>query len=72
MMKDPVCGMQVDEKKSPTSVSEGKKFAVASPVRTNSTPIPNSTFPLRKLIHQNNLIRKRLKQGEGVENAKHS
>jgi len=27
MMKDPVCGMQVDEKKSPTSMSEGKKYA---------------------------------------------
>jgi YHS domain-containing protein len=30
MMKDPVCGMQVDEKKSPTSVSEGRKFAFCS------------------------------------------
>lgn len=30
MMKDPVCGMQVDEKKSPTSVSEGKKYAFCS------------------------------------------
>ncbi len=31
MMKDPVCGMQVDEKKSPTSMSEGKKYAFCSP-----------------------------------------
>jgi YHS domain-containing protein len=30
MTKDPVCGMQVDEKKSPTSVSEGKKYAFCS------------------------------------------
>ena len=30
MMKDPVCGMQVDEKKSPTSVSEGKNYAFCS------------------------------------------
>lgn len=27
MTKDPVCGMQVDEKKSPTSTMGGKKFA---------------------------------------------
>jgi YHS domain-containing protein len=30
MMKDPVCGMQVDEKKSPTSMVEGKKYAFCS------------------------------------------
>lgn len=30
MMKDPVCGMQVDEKKSPTSMAEGKKYAFCS------------------------------------------
>jgi len=27
MMKDAVCGMQVDEKNSPTSMVEGKKYA---------------------------------------------
>ena len=30
MMKDPVCGMQVDEKKSPTSVSEGKDYGFSA------------------------------------------
>ena len=27
MMKDPVCGMQVDEKKAPTSMYGGKQYA---------------------------------------------
>ena len=27
MMKDPVCGMQVDEKKAPTSTFQGKQYA---------------------------------------------
>jgi YHS domain-containing protein len=27
MMKDPVCGMRVDEKKAPTSRHDGKQYA---------------------------------------------
>lgn len=27
MMKDPVCGMDVDEKKAPTSTHQGKQYA---------------------------------------------
>lgn len=30
MLKDPVCGMQVDGKTSPTSMLEGKKYAFCS------------------------------------------
>jgi YHS domain-containing protein len=30
MMKDPVCGMQVDEKNAPTSMVDGKKYAFCS------------------------------------------
>ena len=31
MMKDPVCGMQVDEKKAPTSTYQGKQYAFCGP-----------------------------------------
>jgi YHS domain-containing protein len=31
MMKDPVCGMQVDEKKAPTSNYQGKQYAFCGP-----------------------------------------
>jgi YHS domain-containing protein len=31
MMKDPVCGMQVDEKTSPTSTYSGKQYAFCGP-----------------------------------------
>jgi YHS domain-containing protein len=31
MMKDPVCGMDVDEKKAPSSNYQGKQYAFCSP-----------------------------------------
>ena len=31
MLKDPVCGMQVDEKKAPTSIYRGKQYAFCGP-----------------------------------------
>ena len=31
MMKDPVCGMQVDEKKAPTTTYQGKQYAFCGP-----------------------------------------
>jgi len=31
MTKDPVCGMQVDEKKAPTSTYQGKQYAFCGP-----------------------------------------
>jgi YHS domain-containing protein len=31
MMKDPVCGMQVDEKKAPKSTFQGKQYAFCGP-----------------------------------------
>jgi YHS domain-containing protein len=31
MMKDPVCGMEVDDKKAPTSTYQGKQYAFCGP-----------------------------------------